>query len=241
MVCAPIIAIVEIATSGALSAAIGSALGSQILGGAVLGLIASGGKPEGALLGGLGAAFSGALGGAAGEAAEAGVDAVSNTSQLATDTVANHIIEGSADDLAREWTMGADDASKWASGSNASGASSAAKAAGVERTAADVLKSGTPPFNPNTPGGTSIMQRVEGIAKEYPTLTKIGMGMIQGIGNQLGQESLMQEKYRLADEMAQNQQRRAYSGVNTDIGFRPSNNGYQSPLQRYLNSTGATR
>lgn len=227
MICAPIIALVEIATSGALSAAIGSALGSQILGGAVLGLVASGGKPQGALLGGLTAAFAGTLGGAAAEAGET----ASTTAKLAADTVGNDVAGsvtglqelGEAGGYAADAARGAGEGLKELGEAGGYGASGAASKAGEVVKAADKVK----------PAG-GLMSRIEGIAKEYPTMTKIGMGAIQGIGQQKMNEDSWKLRAQLEDENDRKARERAYKGADTSLGFRPSGSGYRTPLQKYL-------
>lgn len=235
MVCAPVIALVEIASAGALSSAIGTALGSQILGGAVLGLIASGGKPEGALLGGLASAFSGAAGGL-GEGAGGAAGADSAAGKLATDTVANNV-SASADEFfnmpLNELTdatqsigvAGADAAADTGSSAASSGAvnngpiSKAKETIGGEKT-------------PPAKGG--ILARIEGIAKEYPNLTKIGLGGIEQIGKAKMNEDTWRLRAQLEHEDRLKAGQYAYGSMDTSLGFKPGTSGYQSPLQKYM-------
>jgi hypothetical protein len=150
--CGPAIALIEIATSGALSSAIGGVLGSQILGGAVVGLMASGGNPIGAITGGLAAGIgAGGFGGGIDDAASAGdyvnsMDAASDAmttgvTKMAQDTVGNEAVTGLADSVKNPGLVDSagDGAEKLADGSGYDGPKGADNSG-----ASPVADSGTP-------------------------------------------------------------------------------------------------
>lgn len=254
MVCLPVVMLANLATGGALTAAVGSLLGSEILGGAVLGLIASGGKPEGALFGALGAALTPAA--AAGSEAAGAAAGEGAASQLAKDTVGN-AVSGSADEFAQLATEGADNLAGYSAGEMAqsaaqgladSGLTSEAvemATAGGAQTAAEQTAKGSlrdaisrgGDAATKTKGGNSILQKIEGFAKANPMTTKMGLGALQSVGETMGAEKTLKTRARLMEEAEVNANNRAFRGMDTSLGFKPSTSGYKTPLQKYLEST----
>ncbi len=235
MVCAPLIAIAEIVTGGALSSAIGGALGSQVLGSAVLGLIAAEGNPMGAVLGGLGAAFSGAMGGAGGEAAGFAVDGevVSSASRLAQETLGNEGLTeamsmdagniansvSTASELATDGIT--DSITRDAMSGGGVGAATVGDAPGM---AGRVLRdSGLTTTEAASSEVTkrSLLDKVEGFASDNPMLTKVGLGAVQGIGKSMSDSALLKKKKQAQLELEEERRRRAFSGVDYNLPFRP--------------------
>lgn len=266
--CAPLIMIAEMATGGALSAAIGGALGSQILGGAVLGLISSGGNPLGAVLGGLGGVVSGGLAGATGSGAEA-VAAVGETASeasnigaliensvgnegltsamdmsgaLATDTAsaATESVAGklATDGLADEATRGFMDGTLDPSASMESASSVSSTAA---RTGSSVAgeAAGKLPSGVDAAKKAGLLEGFEGFAKSNPMMAKIGLGAIQGLGKSMAENSAIKKKLQAQKDLEEERRRRAFGGLNFALPFQPNMATYAATATRPPGPIGA--
>lgn len=241
MMCGPIIAIAEIVSGGALSGALGSALGSQVLGSAVLGLVASEGDPMGAVLGGLGGAVAGSMSGASGMTDAAGAVVESTTGQLAAETIGTNI-SASADEFA--YMNGLEEAAGAAAAGPLGEAGNALSTDAF--TSAAMSGSVDPSVGPLDPGyaarqaqggvskarqlteGPSTLDKIEGFAKKNPNITKTGLGMVKGLGDHLAQKGQLKDKYKMQSDLEEERRRRAFGGLSYLTPFRP-NPSYQRP------------
>jgi len=234
------IALFNVVSGGAITGALSAALGSQVLGGAVFGLIASGGNPMGAVLGGL----SGAIGGVN----TSGVDAVSETAKMASENVGNLDVSSGADAASAGSSTGDFARADRLLGNDPGTGSTTGDFARLDRSMPNGSSGGTEMASANTStvdtgikagaGKTSItdtssdkgaigkrMGGVETFAKDNPTLARMGMGALQGVGDLKKQETLLEYKKRMQLDYDNQTEQRAYGGMDTSLPWRPSDAG----------------
>lgn len=256
MICAPLIAVAELATAGALSTALSTALGSEILGGAVLGLIAAEGDPMGAVLGGIGGAVAGAAGGST-AAVEAGTEtAASMTSELAAETVANTGVGATVDEISAAMAAGGENAlgnigdlsAAAAAGGENAALSTATTTDGLigreigglmDRNGSDLMsdlhRGGPGGFGASPKGGGSIFDQIEDFAKKRPTVTRAALGAVQGVGMHLSRQDAIKSKYKQEAALEEERRRRAFSGLQYLTPFRVNPNYMQAgPIGRTM-------